>query len=377
MWHAVMDGGWPPQWNCVLHFCVRENSNVVSSHGKVRQWTLRVVFQFRDCVQLSQYISSSCPPAGMALMPPGLADDHTGTYVRPNNDFSELHDVAPKRKASASPLSEALQGPAEKKLKQSNGADGRGAFGRDDRCIYGNPKDIIKPSPPSDAFDSSSVLDLSCKAKEEDKVAKPSDVSDVTYQNYPRNNHPYLPDAFPRSNLEIKLVNSPKRPSTTEQLQIAKLQQQQRRSVQQQQKMLQQMRRTLDAGGSSSSGSGRSSTKPSELPKDETHPTHPTHTPHPSLGPPPPAFAHPPPYMDTQTKELPDGHPVLPLLDPVYFSALYNAHGFLPPSSPSIAAAFIGTLQDALPKLSIMFPPPTSSAAGSSLLHQKSGDNLN
>lgn len=278
-------------------------------------------------------------------------------YIKTSPDLSDVTDASPKRKTSASPSMD--NAPAEKRMKHSNGS----SFGRDDRFVYGNPKDVIKRSPPNDTFDT--VLDLSCKtSKTDEEKTKPND---VTYHNYPRTSHqPYLPDPFSRSNLEIKLVNSPKRPSPAEQLHIAKLQQQQRRSVQQQQKMLQQMRRSLDPT------SGRSSSKSTtpETSKEEAHT---------SLG--PPAFPHnphqAPPFMDNvQGKDLPDGHPVLPLLDPVYFSALYNAHGFMPPSSPSIAAAFIGTLQDALPKLSMMFPP-TTSAAGSSLLHQKSGDNLN
>lgn len=294
----------------------------------------------------------------MALAPP----DHKDSYTKTNPELSDVTDASPKRKTSASPSTD--NAPAEKRMKHSNGS----GLGREDRFVYGNPKDLIKRSPPNDTFDTNSVLDLSCKAgKPEEDKTKPND---VTYHNYPRTSHqPYLPDPFARSNLEIKLVNSPKRPSPAEQLHIAKLQQQQRRSVQQQQKMLQQMRRSLDPNaGRSSSKSSRDTTP--ETSKEEAHST---------LG--PPAFPHnphqPPPFMDNvQGKDLPDGHPVLPLLDPVYFSALYNAHGFMPPSSPSIAAAFIGTLQDALPKLSMMFPP-TTSAAGSSLLHQKSGDNLN
>lgn len=285
-------------------------------------------------------------------------------------------------------------------------------FSHEDSIVYGNPKDDIKnienPSTSEvsrerSPFDNNSinVLDLSCKStrSDEEKEKQPSQVSNDgnTYQSYHKSNYE---TPFNRSNLEIKLVNPPtnKKPSIPEQLQIAKIQQQQRRSIQQQQKMLQQMRKSLDSSSSSTSstkssnrthhtnnmdtsqgshkntkhyGNNTSNHEQNDVDnharmKEEYHPSIPgTHFP-------PPQY----PYFDpAHIKELPDGHPILPLLDPVYFSAFYNAHGFLPPSSPSIAAAFIGTLQDALPKLPMMFP--STSSYNSSLLPQKSNENPN
>lgn len=276
----------------------------------------------------------------------------------------------------------------------------RSIFSHEDGFVYGNPKDDIKSiENPSEAapellpFDSGSILDLSCKSsRAEDERSHAPDGN--TYQNYHRSN--FANEPFARSNLEIKLVNpAGKKPSLPEQLQIAKIQQQQRRSIQQQQKMLQQMRRSLDskasrahhtnsANNANSESSQGSQSKNAKLYGNSTS-NHEGAEPdnHGRVKddfPPPMPGGHFPqpqyPYFDpAHPKELPDGHPILPLLDPVYFSALYNAHGFLPPSSPSIAAAFIGTLQDALPKLPVMFP--STSSSNSPLLPQKSNDNPN
>lgn len=268
-------------------------------------------------------------------------------------------------------------------------------FSHENSIVYGNPKDDIKnienpstseASREMSPFDNNptSVLDLSCKGKAEEEKPPPTpqnpqtDLS--TYQNYPRSN--YDSSSFNRSNLEIKLVNT-KKPTINEQLQIAKIQQQQRRSIQQQQKMLQQMRKSMDPskpGSRSSShhtnnvdkkhsGSNHDQNDLDNVArmKEEYHPP-----PIPGAHFPPPQYPY---FNPAHMKELPDGHPILPLLDPVYFSALYNASGFLPPSSPSIAAEFIGTLQDALPKLPMMFP--STSSYNSFLLPQKSNENQN
>lgn len=268
----------------------------------------------------------------------------------------------------------------------------RSIFSHKDSFVYGNPKEDIKNienptagevtgETSSFEINSSNALDLSCKAgkPEEDKSEEGN-----TYHNYQRGNFGNE-SLISRSNVEIKLVNpASKKPSLPEQLQIAKIQQQQRRSMQQQQKFLQQMRRSLEPKTSNRQETSQSSHKnvkhygnsttnheQNDLDnhprmKDEFHPRIPgAHFPH-----------LPYPYFDpSHPKELPDNHPILPLLDPVYFSALYNAHGFLPPSSPSIAAAFIGTLQDALPKLPMMFP--STSSNNSPLLPQKSNENQN
>lgn len=262
----------------------------------------------------------------------------------------------------------------------------RSIFSHENSCVYGNPKEDIKniETAPETAkevspFDGSSAnaLDLSCKSVKSEEEKPDGN----TYQYHKNSENP-------RSNLQIKLVSPTlKKPSIPEQLQIAKIQQQQRRSIQQQQKLIQQMRRSLDPTGKSrphhsnntdsSPGSHKSvkyfgNSTPNQEDniqeyqgrmKEEYPPLPGSH------------FPQYPYFEPGQHKELPDGHPILPLLDPVYFSALYNAHGFLPPSSPSIAAAFIGTLQDALPKLPLMFP--STSSNNSSILPQKSNDNHN
>ncbi|EEB15338.1 hypothetical protein Phum_PHUM361890 [Pediculus humanus corporis] len=290
-----------------------------------------------------------------------------------------------------------------------------------DGFVYGNPKDdIIKNIDNQSVKDSiidrfsseinnaSNVLDLSCKISKSDDHEKSRERK--TYHN--NNNHERSDNSVvaaattttttesflsrTSNNVEIKLVNPiNKKPSIPEQLQIAKIQQQQRRSMQQQQKFLQQMRKTLDSKGghkqeNNSHGGHNKNVKHFNNPSNydtnnddnndvvvDNHqgrvkseflsrfpPSH--HFPH---------FPFPDSFDPNQPKELPDNHPILPLLDPVYFSALYNAHGFLPPSSPSIAAAFIGTLQDALPKLPMMFPSTSSNT--SPLLPQKNNENQN
>ncbi|KAK6635372.1 hypothetical protein RUM44_000623 [Polyplax serrata] len=277
-------------------------------------------------------------------------------------------------------------------------------FSHKDSFVYGNPKDEIKgienptgsevTSEASSFFEpnSSNALDLSCKGGKDEKKRDEGN----TYQNYQRGTSGNETTAAPlRSNVDVKLLGqgNQKKPSLPEQLQIAKIQQQQRRSMQQQQKFLQQMRKSLEPKSSPSSSSSSSNrqetpqtgnksvkhhgnngtnhdsneTENHQRSKEDLYPRFPgTHFPH---------MGYPGYFDPNHPKELPDNHPILPLLDPVYFSALYNAHGFLPPSSPSIAAAFIGTLQDALPKLPMMFP--TTSSNASPLLPQKSNENPN
>lgn len=327
---------------------------------------------------------------------------NTLSKSRPDSESSsckrmcDSSNVEDKTSGEAESTQEANQGCHERADSysiHSKVTQSRSIFSNKNSFVYGNPKEEIKniENPTAGRLIQNSallgnnlpnVLDLSCKnIKVEDDKFEDSN----TYHSFKRTSFENE-QSFPRSNLEITLTSSTnsKKPSLPEQLQIAKMQQQQRRSMQQQQKFLQQIKRSLDPKPSNNRLDSHNSHKNSkhyvnnkinidkteienQERKKELHQSS-AHGGHFSLLP----YPH---FEPNHPKELPDNHPILPLLDPVYFSSLYNAHGFLPPSSPSIAAAFIGTLHEALPKLPITFPSTSSNST--SVLPQKTNKNTN